>query len=55
MALYVAVARRRRGELMGGDVGRSLIDTANAWMIGQSIKSPERMTAMLAPGRWSAA
>ncbi|HKC11305.1 MAG TPA: AAA family ATPase, partial [Vicinamibacteria bacterium] len=54
MALYLAAVQRRRGQLMGGDEGRSLVDTASAWMAGQSIKNPERMTAMLAPGRWSA-
>jgi hypothetical protein len=55
MALYVAAAQRRRGQLMGGDGGRSLVNTANAWMTAQGIKNPERMTTMLAPGRWSAA
>jgi hypothetical protein len=52
MALHAAAARRRRGELMGGDAGRTLIAAADAWMGGQSIKNPERMTAMLAPGHW---
>ncbi len=51
MALHAAAARRRRGELMGGDAGRSLVAAADAWMAGQGITSPERMTAMLAPGR----
>jgi hypothetical protein len=52
MALHAAAARRRRGELTGGDAGRGLVASADAWMTGQKIKSPERMTAMLAPGRW---
>ena len=52
MALHLAAARRRRGELLGGDAGRGLVAAANAWMSGQAIKNPERMTAMLAPGRW---
>jgi hypothetical protein len=52
MALHAAAARRRRGELLGGDTGRALVTTADAWMAQQSIKRPERMTAMLAPGRW---
>ncbi len=54
MGLHVACVRRRRGELLGGDMGRSLVDTADAWMTGQAIKNPQRMTAMLAPGRWRA-
>jgi len=50
MALYAAVARRRRGELLGGDEGRDLITTANNFMVNQRIKNPTRMTALLAPG-----
>jgi serine/threonine protein kinase/tetratricopeptide (TPR) repeat protein len=52
MALYAAATRRRRGEVMGGDGGRELASAADAWMTGQSIRNPERMTAMLAPGAW---
>jgi hypothetical protein len=52
MALHAAVARRRRGELLGGDTGRGLVAAADAWMASQAIRNPERMTAMLAPGRW---
>jgi len=54
MALYATAARRRRGELMGGEAGRDLVAAADTWMTGQGIKNPERMTAMLAPGRWRA-
>jgi hypothetical protein len=50
MALFAAVARRRRGELVGGDEGRALVDAANAWMTEKSIKNPTRMTEMFAPG-----
>jgi hypothetical protein len=52
MALHGAVARRRRGELTGGEAGRALVASADAWMQGQGIRRPERMAAMLAPGRW---
>ncbi len=53
MALYAAAARRRRGELLGGEEGRSVVEAADVWMAGQNIRNPERMTAMLAPGSWS--
>jgi hypothetical protein len=52
MGQYAAVARRRRGELLGGDEGRRLIAEADAWMLEQDVRSPARMAAMLAPGRW---
>ena len=53
MALYAAAARRRRGQLTGGQEGRSLVDVVDVWMAGQNIRNPERMTAMLAPGDWN--
>jgi eukaryotic-like serine/threonine-protein kinase len=54
MALHAAVARRRRGALMGGDAGRVLVAAADAMMAAQGIRNPERMAAMLAPGGWPA-
>ena len=53
MALHVAAARRRRGEILGGDEGRMLVTAADSWMANQGIKNPGRMTAMLAPGIWT--
>src|SRR5262249_19752626 len=53
MAMYAAAARRRRGELLGGDDGRTLVASADAEMSAQEIKNPARMTAMLLPGKWS--
>ena len=54
MALFAAAARRCRGELLGGEEGRALVAEADAWMAAQSIKRPDRMTRMLAPGDWRA-
>jgi serine/threonine protein kinase len=53
MALHATVARRRRGQLAGGTDGAALVAAANEWMAAQSIRNPERMAAMLAPGKWS--
>jgi len=50
MALLAAVARRRRGELLGGDEGRSLVDDATQWMKHQGVVKPARIAAMYAPG-----
>jgi hypothetical protein len=49
---YLAAARRRRGELIGGDEGRALVLAADAWMASQLVVDPARVTNMLAPGRW---
>jgi hypothetical protein len=53
MALHATAARRRRAELEG-DAGREGVAAADAWMSGQGIVSPARLTQMLAPGRWLA-
>ncbi|MBI4509934.1 MAG: protein kinase [Deltaproteobacteria bacterium] len=50
MPLYAAAARRRRGALLGGDEGQSLAFSATAWMLGETIRNPDRMTGTLAPG-----
>jgi serine/threonine protein kinase/tetratricopeptide (TPR) repeat protein len=50
MALHAAAARWRRGQLLGGDEGRSLEATAESYMRSQTIKKPDRIVAMLAPG-----
>ncbi len=46
MRLWACAARRR----LGGDEGRDLVARADAWMTGQEIREPARMTAMLIPG-----
>jgi hypothetical protein len=52
MSIYTQAARRRRGELIGGDEGRALVDGADAWMREQTVLRPARITAMLMPGQW---
>jgi len=49
LLLHAAAARRRLGQLIGGDAGRALVDAADAWMSEEKIKNPARMTTMLAP------
>ncbi len=50
MNLYAAAARRRLGQLTGGEEGQQLIAAADAWMTEQRIKQPALLTRMLAPG-----
>jgi len=50
---YAAAARRCRGMRIGGTEGERLVAEADAWMASEDIRNPERMTAMLAPGRWT--
>jgi hypothetical protein len=50
MALYAAAARRRLGEIQGGDRGSMLIKQAGDWMGRQQIKNPVAVTNLMAPG-----
>jgi tetratricopeptide (TPR) repeat protein len=50
MCYPAAVARRRLGELIGGDEGQTLTGQVNSWMSAQKVRNPDRFTAMLAPG-----
>jgi hypothetical protein len=50
MRLYSACARRLLGTLLGGEDGQRLIAQADAWMAGQKVLNPARMTAFLVPG-----
>jgi hypothetical protein len=50
MAGHAAAARRRRGELLGGDSGRELVEAADGWMREQGVKNPARFAIMAAPG-----
>lgn len=47
---HAAVARRRYGELAGGEEGRKAIEAAEAWMTSQGVVNPARIAAMLSPG-----
>ncbi len=50
MALHAACARRRKGELLGGEVGRELIAGADAVLRAQGIRNTARWADMNAPG-----
>jgi hypothetical protein len=49
-AFFLAIARRKKGELLGGDEGRALIASADAWMAGEGIVDPARLAATFVPG-----
>jgi serine/threonine protein kinase len=53
MALHAVVARRCRGELLGGAEGSALAAAADEWMRGQGVRNPAGMAAVLAPGAWN--
>lgn len=50
MPLHAAAARRRLGELKGGDEGTALIAEVDTWMASHGIRNPARLAAMYAPG-----
>ena len=50
MRLNAMVARRRRGEILGGAVGAGLLEEADRWMADQRIREPARIARMFAPG-----
>lgn len=50
LAMQAAAARRRLGQMIGGDEGRMLVEVGTAAMQSQSIKDIERMTELLCPG-----
>ncbi len=50
MSLHAAICRRRYGEIVGGERGRSLVVAADDWMAGEQIKSPTRFARLFAPG-----
>jgi ATP/maltotriose-dependent transcriptional regulator MalT len=52
MALYAAAARYRRGQLVGGAEGKTLMTESESWLSNQKIRNCRRMIDMLAPGIW---
>jgi tetratricopeptide (TPR) repeat protein len=50
MEIFAQAARRRLGQLLGGEEGRLLIEESEAWMGAQGIRKPARMAAVFAPG-----
>jgi hypothetical protein len=50
MSFHAVVARKYRGELIGGDEGRAEIAAAEAWFRQQNVRNHERMASILAPG-----
>jgi hypothetical protein len=51
MTLYAAACRARRGLRLGGDEGQMLHRTALATLSEQGILRPDRLIAMMAPGK----
>jgi hypothetical protein len=49
MRLLAAVARRRHGELTGGDAGQAEIDESEMWMRSQAIRDSGALARMFAP------
>jgi hypothetical protein len=50
LALFAAVTRLRLGGLVGGKEGAALVADADAWMLAEGVRRPERVAAMMAPG-----
>jgi eukaryotic-like serine/threonine-protein kinase len=50
--VFAVPARHRLGELLGGDEGRELVQTALDAMAAQDIRNPARWLALHMPGKW---
>jgi hypothetical protein len=50
MKLYLAVARRRLGELAHDDASQERRRQADQWMAAQGVVNPSRITRLIAPG-----
>ena len=49
MSLHATRARRRVGELDGGDEGARAIAEADAWLLAQGVQAPERLVRLFMP------
>ena len=50
MPLHAALARRRSGQLLGGQEGAALGLSADSYLRSQGIKQPSRWATLLIPG-----
>jgi hypothetical protein len=50
MPLHASYARRRRGEVVGGEAGRAATHDADRVLVDRGIAAPERWLALVAPG-----
>lgn len=50
MKLFAALGEYRLGQMLGGDEGHQLVQSAEAFIHAQHIVRPERWAAMLTPG-----
>ena len=50
--IFRLVAQRRRGELVGGEEGRVLVDEAEQMLRARLIAAPAKLTDAWIPGRW---
>jgi hypothetical protein len=54
LAPWRAVARIRRGRLIGGAIGQALWKAGMAWMDAQQVKRADRLVETFSPGDWNA-
>ena len=47
---FGVAARRRQGELEGGDAGNKIVNDVDDYLGAQGVKRPDRMTALQLPG-----
>jgi hypothetical protein len=52
MNIYCVCARLRRGEILGGEVGRALVDEAEAWLRAHTVQDPRRVALLIAPAHF---